>query len=57
MRHQFLSSNYSLLIMNITQSYLSSYLINPFVPNAPFLYPLSFQGVEKGAQRTNGLNV
>ena len=57
MRHQFLSSNYSLHIMNIIQSYLSSYLINPFVPNAPFLYPLSFQGVEKGAQRTNGLNV
>ena len=36
--------------------------INPFVPNAPFLYPLKtltvfwcFQGVEKSALGTNGL--
>ena len=40
-------------------------MFNPFVPNAPFLYPLRtlknlkvfccFQGVEKGALGTNGL--
>ena len=40
--------------------------LNPFVPNAPFLYPLQtsenrkvfrcFQGVEKGALGTNGFN-
>ena len=41
--------------------------INPFVPNAPFLYPMKtpetvnfsniFKGQKKGALGTNGLNV
>ena len=48
----------------IERRYNTEYL-NPFVPNAPFLYPLKasenltvfrcFQGVEKGALGTNGL--
>ena len=42
-----------------------SFIFNPFVPNAPFLYPLKtsenrkvfwcFHGVEKGTLETNGL--
>ena len=45
----------------------SSILLNPFVSNAPFLYPLKasenrkvfwcFQGVEKGYIGKNGLNL
>ena len=35
----------------------TGFQFNPFVPNAPFLYPLKiFQGVGKGGLGTNGLN-
>ena len=46
--------------LNARQGFQHS--VNPFVPNAPFLYPLKilrfsdvFRGERKGALQTNGL--
>ena len=59
----------SLLLLNVGNAQdlaFTSSLLNPFVPNAPFLYPLKtseshkvfwcFQGVEKGCIGKEGVN-
>ena len=49
----FYLQNKFILLKNI---YVIKYWFNPFVPNATFLYLLTFTGGKKGALVTIGLN-